>query len=62
MITEKWRAGFRKTGRVLIYLAAVAYLLAMYDKISSIQSDVSSMQSDVSEIEDGSCPNDHLCR
>jgi len=76
MVTEKWRARWRKTGRVLVYIAAVVYLLVLlYDidsvqsdinsiqsDVSSIQSDVSSMQSDLSNIEDGTCTNDRLCR
>jgi hypothetical protein len=65
MITEKWRARFRNIGRVLVYVAAIIYLLALSDKISSMQSDiasiqsrnVSSMRSDVSDIGDGSCAN-----
>jgi hypothetical protein len=61
MITEKWRSRFRKTGRVLVYVAAVVYLLALYDKISSIQSDIDSIQSDMSSLADGTCTNNHLC-
>jgi hypothetical protein len=68
MIAEKWRARWRKTGRVLLYVAAVVYLLvllydidSMQSDISSIQSDVSSMQSDLSNIEDGTCTNNRLC-
>jgi len=51
MITEKWRARWRKIGRVLVYAAALVYLLVLYDKISSIQSDIDSIQSDVSSIQ-----------
>jgi len=68
MIAEKWRARWRKPGRVLLYVAAVVYLLvllydidSMQSDISSIQSDVSSMQSDLSNIEDGTCTNNRLC-
>ena len=51
MITEKWRARGRKIGRVFVYAAALVYLLVLYDKISSIQSDIDSIQSDVSSIQ-----------
>jgi cell division protein FtsL len=76
MISEKWRARFRKIGRALVYVAAVVYLLALDDEISSmrsdissiqsdissIQSDVSSMQTDVSNLEDGTCRNSKICQ
>lgn len=51
MITEKWRARGRKLGRAIIYLAAIIYLLMLYDKISSMQSDIDSIQLDVSSIQ-----------
>jgi len=42
----KRRARLRQAGRPLVYLAAVIYLLMLYDNISSIESEISSMQSD----------------
>jgi hypothetical protein len=64
MFSEKWRRHFRIWG----YVATMIYLLALYFKISSIesnvrdiQSDVSAIQGDVSNIGDGTCTNDRLC-
>ncbi len=51
MLNEKWRGRSKRIGRLLVYLAAVIYLLMLYDKISSIQSDIDSIQSDVSSIQ-----------
>jgi hypothetical protein len=71
MISEKWRTRMRLAGRILLYVGIAIYLLAIYEKLDSIdsnlsnldsiQSDVSSMQSDLSGIEDGSCSNNHIC-
>lgn len=51
MLDDKWKRRLRKTGRVLLYALAVLYLLALYDRISDVQSDVSSMESEMSSIE-----------
>ena len=51
MLNQKWRGRLRVAGRLLVYLAAVIYLLMLYDKVSSMQSDIDSIQSDVSSIE-----------
>jgi hypothetical protein len=50
-MSDKGRARLRAIGRFVLYTAVVIYLLMLYDKISSIESDVSSIQSDVSTIE-----------
>jgi len=58
MFTDKWKKRIMHTGRTLLYILAVLYLLGLYenissmrDSISSIESDVGSIQSDVSSIQ-----------
>jgi hypothetical protein len=51
MLNEKWRQRLRKGGRILLYIFAVAYLLAVLNSLNSIESSISSIESDVGSIQ-----------